>query len=82
MSCLRCDVRGKSESGRSKGGAQQSVRYVCTPSEVAQGPSQFGLRPSVLRWSRLDPIGMHVLGLMAATMAPVKRDGLFRILAH
>jgi hypothetical protein len=49
---------------------------------VAQGPSQFGLRPSVLRWSRLDPVGVHVLGLGAATMALVKRDGLFRILAH
>ena len=63
-----------------EGGAWTAVCAVCTPSEVAQGPSQFGLRPSVLRWSRLDPIGMHVFGL--ATMALVKRDGLFRILAH
>ena len=43
-----------------EGGAWTAVCAVCTPSEVAQGPSQFGLRPSVLRWSRLDPIGTHV----------------------
>ena len=65
-----------------EGDAWTAVCAVCAPSEVAQGPSQFGLRPSVLRWSRLDPIGTHVLGLVAATMAPVNRAGLFRILAH
>ncbi len=65
-----------------EGGAWTAVCAVCAPSEVAQGPSQFGLRQSVLRWSRLDAIGTHVLGLVAATMALVKRDGLFRILAH
>ena len=65
-----------------EGGAWTAVCAVCTPSQVAQGPSQFGLRPSVLRWSRLDPIGTHVLGLVAVTMAPVNRAGLFHILAH
>ncbi len=65
-----------------EGGGLTAVCAVCTPSEVAQGLSQFGLRPSVLRWSRLDPIGMHVLGLVAATMALVERNGLFRILTH
>ncbi len=64
-----------------EGVACTAVCATCAPSEVAQGPSQFGLRPSV-RWSCLDPIGMHVFGLVAATMALVKRDGLFRILAH
>ena len=77
MSAVRVRVAAVKE-----GGAWTAVCAVCTPSEVAQGPSQFGLRPSVLRWSRVDPIGMHVLGLVAATMALVKRDGLFRILAH
>ena len=32
-----------------EGGAWTAVCAVCAPSEVAQGPSQFGLRPSVLR---------------------------------
>ena len=65
-----------------EGGAWIAVCAVCAPSEVAQGSSQFNLRPSVLRWSRFDTTGTHVLGLVAATMAPVNRAGLFRILAH
>jgi hypothetical protein len=39
-----------------EGGAWIAVCVVCAPSEVAQGSSQFSLRPSVLRCSRFDPV--------------------------